>query len=341
MAKSVDLVENNNIKEKEKETMEKEKLLEGLLEEIKDFSIEDTNYEVNELKQNIKYEQEKIERYLNILKRAYEDIRKWRNRVTYLKEEKDYNKTLASDLKILLDHPHVVNIEINTEESEIYIYTDYINIFDEEGNEFKGNKYKIKFLFKENYAKIHGLDEHYCRQSYWTEYDPHPHVDGNSGCPCYGSAGSMLASTMSECELYASFIIVLNFLQQVNIEDSAGKYICNWDCVDKEGNIIENPHTYPRYTCSICDWSTENEDEIAECDDCGEDVCYDCSYYIQNLEIRVCDDCYNNNYNECYRCSEYFHNDNLIYDDGECYCEDCHADLMAEREENEESEGAF
>ena len=200
-------------------------------------------------------------------------------------------------------------------------------------------------MFKENYAKIYGLDDDYCRQSYWTENDPHPHVDGGSGCPCYGSAGSMLASTMSECELYASFIIVLNFLQQVNTEDSAGKFIYNWDCIDKKRNIIENPYSKPEeYTCCVCDWTTDEYDDINACDDCDEYVCYDCSHWIENGQIRVCDNCYDNNYNECYKCSEDFHNNDLTYDDEteEFYCEDCYADLLAKRKENEEeSEGAF
>ena len=118
--------------------------------------------------------------------------------------------------------------------------TDYINIYDDKGNTFKGNKYRLRFDYYNMECKIFGEDEKYNRVSYWannrgrnTEYlDPHPHVNGRNGDACWGSAGDMLTYSMNNYELYASYMIVYNFLQQTNLDDPAGRYIRNWDCID-------------------------------------------------------------------------------------------------------------
>lgn len=279
-------------------------------------------------------------------------------------EEKDF----TTDIESLLNHKLVENIEIDTDNNLVYVFTDYIDIYDEDENRYKGNKYRIRFNFEAIAVKIYGLDENYCRKSYWSNIDPHPHVSGDTGTPCLGDAGPMLASTLSDHELYASFIITLNFLQQVNTNDPAGKFIKNWDCIDDENNILENPHASEEYVCYRCDYSSDSDEDFEECYQCGELVCSDCRSWSEDKQSYICEYCADSYYFWCAHCNELCHEESLrttindesicawcaedqytmcdkcemyVKDDeatyfeptGEYYCSECHGEVKAEYEE--------
>ena len=232
------------------------------------------------------------------------------------------NKDYTSDIEAILNHKYVKDISMKDGSRQVVILTDYIDIYDEQGNKFKGNKYKLTFDYDDMTCYIEGLDEDYNRKSYWTEQDPHPHVDGNNGEACWGSAGSMLSENMNNYELYASFIVVLNFLQQVNTSDPAGEYIRNWDCIDEDGNDLENP--YDSYaTCHICDVEM-NEDNSCYCEDCCENMCDDHAYWIDSLGKYVCEECFEENYVVCDKCGERIHKDDAHLYNDEIYCDGCY-----------------
>ena len=239
---------------------------------------------------------------------------------TYSQEAE--NKDYTSDIEAILNHKYVKDISMKDGSRQVVILTDYIDIYDEQGNKFKGNKYELTFDYDDMTCYIDGLDEDYNRKSYWTEKDPHPHVDGNNGEACWGSAGSMLSENMNNYELYASFIVVLNFLQQVNTSDPAGEYIRNWDCIDEDGNDLENP--YDSYaTCHICD-AEMNEDNSNYCEDCDNYMCDDHAYWIDSLGKYVCEECFEENYGVCYECGERIHKDDACWHGGDVYCQDCY-----------------
>ena len=258
------------------------------------------------------------ERYLKDAWTAYKqamiDIK------TYSQEAE--NKDYTSDIEAILNHKYVKDISMIDGSRQVVILTDYIDIYDEQGNKFKGNKYKLTFDYDDMTCYIEGLDEDYNRKSYWTEQDPHPHVDGNNGEACWGSAGSMLSENMNNYELYASFIVVLNFLQQVNTSDPAGEYIRNWDCIDEDGNDLENP--YDSYaTCHICD-AEMNEDNSNYCEDCDNYMCDDHAYWIDSLGKYVCEECFEEGYRICDECGERIHKDNAYWYNDDVYCQDCY-----------------
>ena len=239
---------------------------------------------------------------------------------TYSQESE--NQDYTSDIEAILNHKYVKDISMIDESRQVVIITDYIDIYDEQGNKFKGNKYKLTFDYDDMTCYIEGLDENYNRKSYWTEQDPHPHVDGNNGEACWGSAGSMLSENMNNYELYASFIVVLNFLQQVNTSDPAGEYIRNWDCIDEDGNELDNP--YDSYaTCHICD-TEMNEDNSCYCEDCCENMCDDHAYWIDSLGKYVCEECFEENYVVCDECGERIHKDDAHLYNDEIYCDGCY-----------------
>ena len=239
------------------------------------------------------------------------------------------NKDYTSDIEAILNHKYVKDISMIDESRQVVIITDYIDIYDEQGNKFKGNKYKLTFDYDDMTCYIEGLDEDYNRKSYWTEQDPHPHVDGNNGEACWGSAGSMLSENMNNYELYASFIVVLNFLQQVNTSDPAGEYIRNWDCIDEDGNDLENPYEKNYNVCYICDEELDEDNEFY-CEDCGSHMCNDHAYWIDDCDKYVCENCYENSYNCCDNCGERGHSYDMMWYGDDVYCKICYNDRFDE-----------
>ena len=307
------------------------------LVESREYTMEEKISKINEGFNNIakKHNKHLLDRAKDRKQYYYRDIKNYEK---YLKDawtaykqamidikiysQEAENKDYTSDIEAILNHKYVKDVSMIDGSRQVVILTDYIDIYDEQGNKFKGNKYKLTFDYDDMTCYIEGLDEDYNRKSYWTEKDPHPHVDGNNGEACWGSAGSMLSENMNNYELYASFIVVLNFLQQVNTSDPAGEYIRNWDCIDEDGNDLENP--YDSYaTCHICD-EEMNEDNSCYCEDCDRHMCIDHAYWIDSQGKCVCEECFEEHYRVCYECSERIHEDDACWHDGDVYCQDCY-----------------
>ena len=307
------------------------------LVESREYTMEEKISKINEGFNNIakKHNKHLLDRAKDRKQYYYRDIKNYEK---YLKDawtaykqamidikiysQEAENKDYTSDIEAILNHKYVKDISMIDGSRQVVILTDYIDIYDEQGNKFKGNKYKLTFDYDDMTCYIEGLDEDYNRKSYWTEQDPHPHVDGNNGEACWGSAGSMLSENMNNYELYASFIVVLNFLQQVNTSDPAGEYIRNWDCIDEDGNDLENP--YDSYaTCHICD-AEMNEDNSNYCEDCDRHMCDDHAYWIDSPGKYVCEECFEEHYGVCYECGERIHKDDACWHGGDVYCQDCY-----------------
>ena len=97
-------------------------------------------------------------------------------------------------------------------------------------------------------------------------------------------------------------------------------------CCDKE--ITEEGVVMPDDTilCKPClDKKLDNE-EIVKCECCDEYVYYDDSTHIRNLDIIVCNECYDDKYRECRCCGEIHHVDDMMWseDYGDWYCPGCY-----------------
>ena len=78
--------------------------------------------------------------------------------------------------------------------------------------------------------------------------------------------------------------------------------------------------------CKEClDKKLDNCD-IIKCECCDKYVEYDDSTHIYNLDITVCNECYDDNYRECRCCGEIRHVDDMMWseDYGDWYCPDCY-----------------
>lgn len=319
------LMERFELAERKEKTMEDR--VQELNKAFNNIVLKDNKRALEHAKNDVETYKSQTDRYREKLNVSWKNYKDAMNRVKVLscETEKDY----TSDMEAILNHKYVTSAIALPTGKTVEIKTDYIDIYDEKGNKFKGNKYLLSFDFDDMTCYIEGMDEDYCRESYWTENDPHPHVDGNNGEACWGSAGSMLVENMNNYELYASFIVVLNFLQQVNTSDPAGAYIRNWDCIDEEGNDLDNPYEGNYETCCVCEYEM-SEDDRYYCEDCDDYMCVDHAYWIDNDSKYVCQGCYEDNYTMCDNCSDKMHNDDAWHFEHDTYCNDCYSELIDE-----------
>lgn len=319
------LMERFELVERKEKTMEDR--VKELSKAFNEIALKDNKKALERAKNEEQEYLRDIKRYREYMTVAWNSYKNAMSRVKVLSSESE-GRDNTSDMEAILNHKYVVSAVARPTSKVVEIKTDYIDIYDEKGNKFKGNKYLLSFDFDDMTCYIEGLDEDYNRKSYWTDKDPHPHVNGENGEACWGSAGSMLVDNMNNYEIYASFIVVLNFLQQVNTDDPAGAYIRNWDCIDEGGNDLENPYDRECKVCHICDEELD-EDNVFYCESCENYTCGDHVYWIDNENIYVCETCYENDYNSCDNCSDRAHNNDMTWYGDDVYCDDCYCELIA------------
>ena len=329
------LSNENNINNVEEDVMNVsvlEQKQNDVLKVVNEWKKNDCEYEIEMLEENLESVRRYIRDYRNELIKRYQREKEFMRKLQDAKARESETYDFTSDIKAIYEHPSVDMVKADGK--MLYIHTDYIKIYDDEGNTFAGNKYRLEFDYKDMNCKIFGLDEDYNRVSYWandrgrgTEYlDPHPHVNGRNGSACWGSAGDMLLYNMNNYELYASYLVVFNFLQQVNLDDPAGKYIRNWDCIDENDDVIENPYEVEMYSCHICNHEMEEgDDDLYSCDCCDAYMCSDHYRWVESEHEYVCDECFDEHYFTCEDCNEYFYNEkhNECKECGNSFCDDC------------------
>ena len=196
---------------------------------------------------------------------------------------------IMKDLDLIINNESIYDIKF--ENGIFTIYTNHLNITSDKDDKYNGGKFKIQLNMNTSDVRFFSDNP---RKGYWTENDPHPHVDGNRGNPCLGNVSSTIAELCSQGELYALALICVDFLQSANTEDVAGKNVRNWDRIDKNGNIIpaEKYRSDTMYTCDRCGHEGDYEEEETY-------VVY--SYYDQANEEYgdeqvVCVECRNDHY---------------------------------------------
>lgn len=162
---------------------------------------------------------------------------------SFKKKEESIANQAEKHLQQIIDHPLVTDISLDQDDEEkniINILTDdifaYIDHNGEEKRYYIG-KFKITIDFDLNNVKFFNLNNR--RKGYWTREDHHPHVNGTTGNACLGNVASTLAELFAQGEIYAIVMVAINFLQNANLEDPAGRMIFNWDEVDEDGNIAK------------------------------------------------------------------------------------------------------
>ena len=224
---------------------------------------------------------------------------------------------IANDLDLIMKNEKVVDIKIT--EQNLKVMTHELYIYDEKGNKYVGGEYIIDVKLNNSDIKISGNKGH---KGYWSDNDPHPHVNGESGKVCFGNLSSTVAELCAQNELYALILSCIDFLENVDIKDYAGKNIKYYDKIDEDGNVIEkNPEDMGLVKCDNCG-EYFDQDEMRRVYDTI-DICSDGDTEYGN-EVEICDSCRNDcDYDE--ELDEYAHSIN-------------YHEIEEEEEEEEEEE---
>ena len=163
---------------------------------------------------------------------------------------KNISTNIINDLDLVCQLDKVKDIVFK--DNIFTIFTNPLNIYDE-GVTYYGGNYQITINLANTEIKFFGDNP---RPSYWTNHDPHPHVDGSSGDACLGNIGGTIAELCNQSQLYALALICIDFLESTNTDDEAGKNIIHWDIIEPDGCIIpadiySNPDG--ECQCEVCD----------------------------------------------------------------------------------------
>ena len=273
--------------------------------------------ELDRYKNNFEYKEKVINKLKQDLAEILKEKQKALDEMESIKEKirknngKEKLDKIKKQIKIIKEMEIVDSVEFI--EDTMSVKTNFVYATDEDDNRFKMNKYDIQIKPSKLDIRIYGLVEEYNKESAFSQHDPHPHVSGITGKPCWVNTEIMLVDLFEQEQYDIIVQIVIDYLQSFNIDDSAGKYIRNWDCVDEDDDIMENPYDNMA-TCNCCNCVIE-KDDIYTCEKCGEIICIDCKTYI-NDEV-ICDNCLN----EYYTFSEI--EDRYIDDDEVETCECC------------------
>lgn len=314
---------------------DEEKIFEKIMEEFQIILIKEKGMSVDEfLKQ--KAERERIEKekrliaffirneeeILNNYKANYDNAKRYtsefKTKVTrYAGEMKKFDQLIRNftfnkeegiiKVKKIIDE--IASLDkiksVDVESDKLIVITNTLYAETKRNKRYLMGCYDIKINLNNANVTFFNTSEQFCRKSYWTDHDPHPHVDGNSGEACLGNISATIADLIGQKEFFALITILINFLEQANIDDSAGRHIINWDEVDENNNIIiqgQVDATPGIVTCNYCENNVPEQD-IRECDNCGTEICTQCYYINTNNGERLCENCYNNE-EDCYNNEE-------------------------------------
>lgn len=165
-------------------------------------------------------------------------------------------------LDLIAEHPKVSKLDV--EDTKVVVGIDdmfmYARVDGKERRFYLGN---MEVHIDVSNTDVKFFNSNNTRHGYWTRQDPHPHVNGENGRACLGNVGTTIAELCSSMEIYALFLVALDFLENANTEDVAGRKVVNWDEVDEEGNQIAESGTYDED-----DQEDQDEDDSRHCPRC-------------------------------------------------------------------------
>jgi len=234
-----------------------------------------------------------IRTYKTNLKTLYDQANQKRR---IIETEQKYNgnigKTISDDLNLMLSNKKIKDVFIKGNKATVYTYPLFIH---NGSATYYGGNYRIEIDMHNSNIRFFGDNP---RSSYWTDHDPHPHVNGNTGEACLGNISATIAELCSQFQLYPLSLMCIDFLESVNTSDAAGKHVVEWDLVDKEGKITKKKDL--EY-CSDCgykhialhtvyngiEWDDDNNDNAHGTE--KHQVCEECrdNYYYYNDEIEA------------------------------------------------------
>ena len=232
---------------------------EMLIERIKKNVNGDPERRKREAEQRVKDMQESVDYHIRELKNRYDRFEQAKKELAALMEDGEGLDDFLKELDLIAKHPGVTDVVIEQDFIKVHVsdVSAYVDVAGEERKFYIGNM-RIDMNIRNTDIKFFGDNP---RKSHWTSHDPHPHVDGDSGTACLGNVGASIAQLCSQKKAYALFLVCLDFLQNANTDDVAGKNIVNWDEIDEEGNIINEGGTLTTGNTFYCERCENDHDE--------------------------------------------------------------------------------
>ena len=183
---------------------------------------------VRNLEDNLRASQRSEEEHRDQLRRSIVKTRNYMNQIAAIRESDNALDTrIGKEFDIVSKNPDVKYIEVR--DGKFIIHTNPIIGFADNGKHYYFGNFRIEYTLGNTGVRYFGDTP---RHGYWTEKDPHPHVDGGSGSPCLGNTGEAIAQLGSLHEYAALVTVAIEFLKAANTQDSAGRKVIKWDECD-------------------------------------------------------------------------------------------------------------
>lgn len=232
---NVDLAISNNVR------IEKEKKTKAFIKRLSNRDRENKNKRRDEL-----------ERKKNDMESYRKEIRKLCTQIQIEEEVlmanegalNNLEETLNKELQVMIANKKINDVEID-DNGFIIVNTETIfsNVLgrDKVARRYRFGEYKINIDVSNGSVKFYNKNKSDLRYSAWGSKCHHPHVSEN-GQACLGSASSLIMDCVDRYQWGILADVLVNYLESVNVEDTAGKNFYNWDEVDKEGNKLEEQY---------------------------------------------------------------------------------------------------
>jgi len=202
-------------------TNNKAKLLNEVEKNVKQFK----STQVNDIKVRLENAENEIEDFKAKLKRAIDKVNSCMKMLNSSDEEiaKQITKFI-NDLDILVNFSKITDLQI--EDSKVIIYTVPLTCYASNSKKYNVGSFKIEIDLSNAKIRFFGDTP---KESYWSANDPHPHIDGRNGKACLGNIESTVAEFCSSLEIYPLCLLLIDYLESANVEDSAGRNVTRWE----------------------------------------------------------------------------------------------------------------
>lgn len=183
----------------------------------------------------LKTAKEELEGYKETIQNGKEYIIHLSNKIiktqaeidAFLVVDETMEATFTNQIEDIKALPNVLDVWIETEGTKVSLClsVDELNCIASDGGEFFINPTTTRIELLTSRVRIkntNGDDDGF--RGHWTSYDPHPHVNGADGAPCLGNIDGSIVEYIAAKDYYSLSLLMLEWLQSANHEDSAGKY---------------------------------------------------------------------------------------------------------------------
>lgn len=298
--------------------------LEAIKEQIKERIIDISQNTLRDLESKERHYMNSIEDYMKQISRNHRALQSVQLQIDGLKSKpNNMLDSLIADIDLLVNHAKIEDVEYK--DSVFHLHTIELTMFDGIKEYWLG-KMRIEVYLEETMIRFYSKEGG--NKGYWTDNDPHPHVNGRDGRACLGNVADTIAELCAQNQLYALGLTAIDFLESVNTHDVAGKKVVNWETVERRtrrlnGEILEDEidEDSEIFYCTCCEGDADETFIVYESAEDG------ATSQLQLSELtRVCEDCRDEHYvymdsvdaylPDCYReCEEtnaVYHEDNMV-----------------------------